>query len=535
MSLLTEHRATVINGEHFPSIEATATAYGGEFNAFTFGALGDAYTNDTLAIQAAIDTAAEVVETYIVNKIVFVAAYVSLLPGNFVVDTITLRTGVELRGSGMSNTVLVHTGGAANVLEAPTTTEKFNVRVVDLTIVGDNSTTLAGIYMQGCVRLCDITRVMVRHCQDGIFMDDSWAYSITNSFMFRNYRYNMNIANATASMIRNCRIDDAGEHNIFITIAGVNVGLGFTIADCKIQSARKAGVYIEDTGNIVFNNNFFESNNEENASWGDIHVAASATNLELITVSGGFHTPGSSGATTSRGLYAAAGRHVLVLGMHLRGSGYARGVECTAAVANATILNSYFESAAVDVLFDPATKTDYQKSGAKFFGGSGASGVFDASDMQASCGTNSGGLVGIGTFNSLPTIQASGTSNQLNLNPVSGSTQISVNTSGNGTVKLGGLITVMKYVTSSTTFDGDVTTVYVHNSGSLFFTKIPATGVNAGRLLFIGKCSTGLTITLVSGTASRWIVAGVDRGTVYALPAGAVLRFMSNGVNWISF
>jgi len=336
-------------------------------------------------------------------------------------------------------------------------------------------------------------------------------------------------------MIRNCRIDDAGEHNIFITIAGVNVGLGFTIADCKIQSARKAGVYIEDTGNIVFNNNFFESNNEEDVSWGDIHVAASATNLELITVSGGFHTPGSSGATTSRGLYAAAGRHVLVLGMHLRGSGYARGVECTAAVANATILNSYFESAAVDVLFDPATKTDYQKSGAKFFGGSGASGVFDASDMQVSCGTNSGGLVGIGTFNSLPTIQASGTSNQLNLNPVSGSTQISVNTSGNGTVKLGGLITVMKYVTSSTTFDGDVTTVYVHNSGSLFFTKIPATGVNAGRLLFIGKCSTGLTITLVSGTASRWIVAGVDRGTVYALPAGAVLRFMSNGVNWISF
>jgi len=535
MSLLTEHSATVVNGENFPSIEANATAYGGEFNAFTFGALGDGYTNDTLAIQAAINAAAEVVETYIVNKIVFVAAYVSLLPGNFVVDTITLRTGVELRGSGMSNTVLVHTGGAANVLEAPTTTVKFNIRVTDLTIVGDNSTTLAGIYMQGCVLVCEITRVMVRNCQDGIFMDDSWAYSITDSFITSSYRYNIHIANATASMVRNCRLDNPGEHNIFIGTAAVNVGQTFTIADCKIQSSTKAGIYIEDTGCICLINNFFEQNNEENASWGDIHVAATATNLEQLTVIGGFHTPGSSGATTSRGLYAAEGRHVLVMGMFLRGGGYTRGVECTAAVGNATILNSYFQSAALDVLLDPATRSEYQRSGSKFIGGAGSSGVFNTFDMQSVTGISTGGMVAIGTFNSVPTLQGagSGTSFRLALNPNAGQTDVSVNSTGNGVVRLGGIITILRNVTGDTTLNADNTTVCISANAIVLLTNIVIT---MGRCLFISQIATGLTVTINTGNAATHIfVAGVDMTSTYALPSGGGLSLMSNGTHWVAF
>jgi len=175
------------------------------------------------------------------------------------------------------------------------------------------------------------------------------------------------------------------------------------------------------------------------------------------------------------------------------------------------------------VLLDPATKSDYRFNGTKFIGGPGSPAIFNASDMQATLGTVSGPAIGVGTFNNIPTIQSSGTgsSYNLNINPLLGRTNISVNSSGNGVVKLGGVITVLKNVTIPVTLNADTTSVCIDAGVVVDLSNIEHTGVHAGRCLFISQSLTGLGASLTTGVGGpSLIISGVGLSPCQTVSTG---------------
>jgi hypothetical protein len=110
------------------------------YGAYSYGALGDGSTDDTTAIQAALDAAHTAG-----------GGVVALGQGTFIVSQLGLRDGVTLKGVGRNGTTLKLKAGAnTDILIRNAADTGLNVEVSDLTVDGnENNNTQGGIFWDG--------------------------------------------------------------------------------------------------------------------------------------------------------------------------------------------------------------------------------------------------------------------------------------------------------------------------------------------------------------------------------------------------
>jgi len=128
-------------------------------NVKDFGAVGDGVTDDTAAIQAAIN---------------FATGIVSFPSGNYLVSNLSITKNIQLIGQGSGTTIIVNTTGNCITINF-TQDQSNNVVISNFNFVGINSSLIIGsfIYIQQNVN------VVISHCH---FSNSSCTYCINHLY-----------------------------------------------------------------------------------------------------------------------------------------------------------------------------------------------------------------------------------------------------------------------------------------------------------------------------------------------------------------
>lgn len=148
--------------------------YSGPVSVLWFGAKGDGVTDDTAAIQAAIDS--------------LTTGRVNIPVGNYLCDSITLKEGVTISGAGTTATTIKAKSNSINVFSFTATATATNFYIYDLSINGNGKTGVKGISIDGtdsAKRASGVwlTNVTVASCDHGIHLRYCANTFITNCWM----------------------------------------------------------------------------------------------------------------------------------------------------------------------------------------------------------------------------------------------------------------------------------------------------------------------------------------------------------------
>lgn len=174
----------------------------GVFNVKGYGAVGDGVTDDTAAIQEAINAAETLNASFSylqdAGAVTARSARVYIPAGTFVHTGLTV-TSTTLEGNSPSTTFLVH--------EAPTsssdaitvgdggTTQIYDVVIRNLAIVGDGNLTRTsdadsenitrnGVRATSAIYKCLLDNVTISQCQVGAKIEASWTFYMKNVYIF---------------------------------------------------------------------------------------------------------------------------------------------------------------------------------------------------------------------------------------------------------------------------------------------------------------------------------------------------------------
>lgn len=277
-----------------------------------FGAVGNGVTDDTAALQAALDYAGTIVGTIITDKVNTVTASVRLPAGQYVTSAeIVVPEGVRLVGDGPALSVILPSHAGAAVRLGGADREYSNVQAESIGVIGNRSgelsfgawttTTTIGIHAVGCLRNCKIVNCMVSQCEVNFQIEDSYGFILTESYGVYATRNNLKSNNLTASVVRDNRFDWAEESGIVIdnSDVGADETIGLRIEGNAIQICWHNGILLTDCQVVDIANNFFEANYRLAAAatytYADVNISEGA-NLGglMFTVRGNFFTSGSS-------------------------------------------------------------------------------------------------------------------------------------------------------------------------------------------------------------------------------------------------
>ena len=214
-------------------------------NVKQLGAKGDGETDDTLAIQKAIDTEKNV---YLPN-------------GTYVIsDTLQGKTRTHIVGEDRSNTTIKY-----NVQEQ---NEKYILRVGERSVIeninfnGPYTSTDISTYTNFRVSGINLTNspyCILKNCRFsflhyGVYLHNSWCISFEHCYFLRSYA---GIESRSSSSNNNISIYDCQvEYNDY----GITLGEGRTqtLYNCDIENNRSQGLLKQNEGDIQVINSYFE-------------------------------------------------------------------------------------------------------------------------------------------------------------------------------------------------------------------------------------------------------------------------------------
>jgi len=312
-NLSTQVTADTQQGIYVPPASDTSGAsgawvriYAGEINAQWFGAVPDDSTDNTTAIQAAIDYAAQIVATPESFNVVLSDVYIPSGPEAYRFNsTLETYTGVRIRGDGIATTLLKYYGSS-----------------VAISLVHNGATSLLGTYFQDfmldnagtgtrgisgddgnnlAIRLCALNRVAVYAFGTNVYLNDSWTFQILGSHIYNAGDYNLHALNATDYYCEATRFDLAGEDCVLLEASSTNPTLNPCFVGCIFQGADKWGLHLIDCVALTLINPYWEDcNNNATADYGCLYMEDGANNKSnYLNIQGGYvsQTGGTSGQT----------------------------------------------------------------------------------------------------------------------------------------------------------------------------------------------------------------------------------------------
>lgn len=218
-----------------------------------FGAVGDGVTDDTVAIQAAINAAAVVVTSGSVDLDQITASVIFPAGKYRTTAAIELKNGVQLHGAGSSATwILVDHSG--NGFFSPAGNTYFGIQVYGMHLESGGSA-LDGFVINGQIRNCFYHDVGGRGFRRTFSVADTWTivFDQCYSFACQNHFYLIDVGGIH---IYHGRYDVASDHGIYMDSASGEL----LVQDASIQFGSKSAVYVKNCYTVELNQCFFEGN-----------------------------------------------------------------------------------------------------------------------------------------------------------------------------------------------------------------------------------------------------------------------------------
>jgi len=269
-------------------------------NVKDFGAVGDYYlpngnvnptpTDNATAFQNAVNYAATLLtpSTEIDYPVVKGAVYIP--SGAYYIasgSSITLKKGVCIFGESRSSSQIIHGGGnvpcitTVDYTPVPPTNPLLNtnvqIQIEKLFILGSGASTTYGIQLYNSYRDSDIREVTINNCNVNLYLKNSFTAFIDRCDFQFSITDQIEIVDATAITIFNCRMDNAGRHGVYLN--GITTNSVHAMFDNnQIQRCQGAGIYAVDIDSFYVNNGYFEGNNRLDSNLSDIHWVKGARN-----------------------------------------------------------------------------------------------------------------------------------------------------------------------------------------------------------------------------------------------------------------
>ena len=241
----------------FSVTSVLAGTWNNGFNVKWFGAKGDNSSNDTLAIQKAIDEVSELTDH---GRIEIYSSIVYLPTGQYMVDSLDIKQGVRIKGEGQYLTSLVQNSDVVSFIKTTTSVNRY-LTISDLSLVGDGTSTTTGLYIKQPDYESVLENVSIAYFYDNLHIADGWTYNIVTCHFAEARRHNIYIEGFIVGNISGCRIDEAGATNLYITDGtGAEQSRTININDNAIQGAQEYGIYLDNVYSANINGNFFERN-----------------------------------------------------------------------------------------------------------------------------------------------------------------------------------------------------------------------------------------------------------------------------------
>lgn len=237
-----------------------------------FGAEGDGTTDDSVAVQAALNAAG--------------AGEVFFPPGTYVVDAVDPPSGVTIRGAG-TDTVIKQKANSASAFDLASGTSGVTIR--DLVIDGNSAniaSTAVGIQIQGSNHLIDNV---------GVYDAKTNAIQITDL--------------ATHITIRGCRVykvnaaTACAESGIVVhATSAVNAPQYILVEGCHVEDTTMTGIGITGIGKFcTFANNITDDTGEDGVA------AYNRDNYQILAIGNNIRSPGNNGIHLGGNNFAAVG------------------------------------------------------------------------------------------------------------------------------------------------------------------------------------------------------------------------------------
>jgi hypothetical protein len=263
-------------------------------NVKDFGAVSDYYlpngsvnptpTDNTTAFQNAVNYAATIIGSPTEYNYPIVKSAVYIPSGAYHIasgNSITLKKGIRIFGESRSSTQIIHAGGNVPCFTTVDHTSNpdtnVQIQIETLSITGNGASTTYGIQIFDSYRDSDIKEVSINNCNVNLYLKGSFTTFIDRCDFQYSITDQIEIVDATAVTIFNCRIDNAGRHGIYLN-GTVDTSVHTIIENNQIQRCHGAAIYAVDIDIIYVNNGYFEGNNRSDSNWSDIHWVKGSRN-----------------------------------------------------------------------------------------------------------------------------------------------------------------------------------------------------------------------------------------------------------------